>query len=261
MSQNDNRIKERITKNPVVVKVGQLFLLICFSILLVFPLVKSVRRNLQSILIGGALIKEQHVSESVFSLNKDLSIDQSDCRSLWFLGLLFHHQGKAEARDREWEQLLQFNCSPYYVSFIRALMPTDLKYALTAKEYYPQNADNWFWVAEIYDSYVTGYQQEASSYPLAIKYYQQGLLLAPNNGQAWLLLGHAIRNSGGDLKQAVAAYEQACLKGDSGSVGCYYAGKYTEVLGDIPSAIRYYRLSHLQTALERAQELEKQLSP
>jgi tetratricopeptide (TPR) repeat protein len=92
----------------------------------------------------------------------------------------------------------------------------------------------------------------------AIQLYRQGLQDNPSDGVRWYQLGDLLAK--GDPKAGLEAYLQSCYHGDPGAHGCYGAGLMAEKLGDIPSAIRYYRLSKWQDALQRAIQLE-QMSP
>jgi tetratricopeptide (TPR) repeat protein len=91
----------------------------------------------------------------------------------------------------------------------------------------------------------------------AIQLYQDGLQRKPTDGIRWRELGDLLYEK--DPQAAIEAYLQSCHRGDPGSNGCYRAGRTAEELGDLEAAIRYYRLSQWSRALERADELEKQL--
>ena len=91
----------------------------------------------------------------------------------------------------------------------------------------------------------------------AIQLYREGLTAKPADGVRWNELGDLLVKS--DPQAAIEAYLQACYHGDPGEHGCYEAGKLAEEQGDILSAIRYYRLSDWDMALQRANELKQSL--
>jgi tetratricopeptide (TPR) repeat protein len=95
----------------------------------------------------------------------------------------------------------------------------------------------------------------SSNLPLASQYYAESARLNPSDGLAWCRLGW-VEEAQERLPSALDAFWQCCQNGDPGSNGCYSAGRVAEKLGDIPAAIRYYRLSHWSPALQRADELE-----
>lgn len=93
-----------------------------------------------------------------------------------------------------------------------------------------------------------------------IRLYEEDLRLYPDDGYHWREFGDVLvkNNQPGS---AIEAYLQSCYQGDPGSNGCYRAGLTAEGMGDITDAIRYYRLSKWSVSLERADQLEKQLTP
>jgi tetratricopeptide (TPR) repeat protein len=91
----------------------------------------------------------------------------------------------------------------------------------------------------------------------AIVLYRQALQRRPLDGLRWRELGDLLVEN--EPQAAIAAYLESCYNGDPGSHGCYNAGLTAEKLGDLPDAIRYYRLSKWSGALERAAALEAQL--
>jgi len=88
--------------------------------------------------------------------------------------------------------------------------------------------------------------------------FREGLALDPRDGLRWRELGDALRSL--DPKEAIEAYLQSCFNGDPGANGCYRAGLTAEQLSDYENAIRYYRYSRWEGALNRANQLEAQLS-
>jgi tetratricopeptide (TPR) repeat protein len=91
----------------------------------------------------------------------------------------------------------------------------------------------------------------------AIDLYRTGLQLSPHDGHRWLALAELLEP--GDPAAALEAYLQACRNGDPGANGCLRAGSLAEGDGDFSAAIEYYRLSKWSGALDRADELERQL--
>ena len=92
----------------------------------------------------------------------------------------------------------------------------------------------------------------------AIELYRQGLQANPYDGVRWRELGDILRNT--DPKAAIEAYLQSCYNGDPGFNGCYWAGRTSEDIEDIQSAITYYRFSAWDVAQKRADELEARLT-
>jgi len=91
----------------------------------------------------------------------------------------------------------------------------------------------------------------------AIQLYRQGLQRKPYDGVRWYELGDLLSKT--DPQAAIEAYLQSCYNGDPGNHGCYGAGLVAEEQGDIQSAIRYYRMSRWEGALQRAGRLEQTL--
>jgi cytochrome c-type biogenesis protein CcmH/NrfG len=90
----------------------------------------------------------------------------------------------------------------------------------------------------------------------AIRLYQDGLQRKPTDGVRWYELGHLLLREG-RLSEALQAYLESCRRGDPGSHGCYGAGRTAEAMGDLTAALRYYRMSKWEGALQRAAELER----
>ncbi len=91
----------------------------------------------------------------------------------------------------------------------------------------------------------------------AVALYRQGLQSKPMDGIRWRELGDLLSTS--DPHAAIEAYLQSCYNRDPGSNGCWRAGLTAEKLGELETAISYYRLSQFAGALERAKELERRL--
>ena len=170
------------------------------------------------------------------------------CSAHWFRGLLAHVVSDEDARDRAWVEAMR--CSPRYIPMALGILPDHRSLALaeTAVQVQPNSADAWFWLAEVRS------QEDPQA---AIELYRHGLALRPTDGRRWVALGNLLAFR--DPEAAIEAYLQACNHGDPGSNGCWNAGKAAERLGDIPAAIRYYRLSRWPVAQSRAAQLEQQL--
>jgi tetratricopeptide (TPR) repeat protein len=91
----------------------------------------------------------------------------------------------------------------------------------------------------------------------AIVLYRQALQKRPGDGVRWRELGDLLVDN--DPQAAIDAYLQSCYNGDPNSHGCYRAGRTAEQIGELETAIRYYRLSKWSRAQEQADALEAQL--
>lgn len=218
--------------------------------------------NIASLSVLKVLLSQGRggITEGIYSLDQNGSI-QDACWKNWLAGLLYDQQGKYEERDDKWTLIMTLKCPYVYINFLESRVPDNPLYAQLALNYYPQVAESWFWSAEIYGGQVPHFKtpEEIVDYPRAIEYYRHGLLMEPKDGRRWLYLGHLLVITKQDLGLAIDAYLNACFNGDPGSNGCYRAGFYTEKLGDIRTAIKYYRLSKWKTALEQADKLERSL--
>jgi len=123
--------------------------------------------------------------------------------------------------------------------------------ALLATQYYPDSSKAWFWLGEA---------TAPTDHLGARQAYLRTVALAPRYGLAWCRLGRNYE-SNSELEKATEAWLNCCLNGDPGKNGCYGAGRMMEQLGNPQQAIEYYRRSHWEGALNRADELEKQLIP
>ncbi len=91
----------------------------------------------------------------------------------------------------------------------------------------------------------------------AIQLYNQGLQTKSWDGIRWYELGDLLRDS--NSQAALEAYKKSCYLNDPGNHGCYPAGLVAEELGDVHSAMQYYRLSNWEGAQQRLIELEQAL--
>ena len=92
----------------------------------------------------------------------------------------------------------------------------------------------------------------------AIQLFRQGLHHMPGDGVRWSYLAYLLSET--DPQAAFEAFLRSCNLDDPGAHGCYGAGRMMEQLGDPQRAIEYYRRSHFEKALARADELEARLS-
>jgi len=178
---------------------------------------------------------------------ESIAVTASDCGHIWLVAAQAGRRGDLAGQRRIWEQAL--GCSPNNVSILRALLPQDMDMALLATQYYPDHSETWFWLGEAV---------APTDHLGARQAYLRTVALAPRYGLAWCRLGRNYE-SNSELEKATEAWLNCCLNGDPGSNGCYGAGRMMEQLGDPQQAIEYYRRSHWEGALNRADELEKQL--
>lgn len=169
-----------------------------------------------------------------------------NCRAGWYEGLVRHWAGDAAGRAAAWGELV--DCSADYTGYMAALAPKDIELARKAIAAQPDDAAGYFWLAPAL---------AVDAPDEAIALYRQGLELSPADGHRWLALAELLEPR--DQTAALEAYLQACRHGDPGANGCLRAGGLAEAQGDVPAAIDYYRLSNWSGALERANELERQL--
>lgn len=236
------------------------------------PVTKSLRFTLAALGITTALIMvafpwllqkagmnllalqmlKQLSSQAAASSSIPVSLPDKECHGPWYAGFLAQADGEIEKRNRLWIQAAL--CEPELIDFMHISSPQDARLASQVLEAFPDNAEAWFWDAEI----ETDPDEKIAS-------YERGLALAPVNSRQWLLLGNLLLDKGrrledeAILRQAMQAFLQACKTGDYGSNGCMGAGSVAEELGDIPLAIQYYHMSHFDWCLRRAVELEQQL--
>ena len=169
-----------------------------------------------------------------------------NCRAGWYEGLVRHLMGDTTGRAAAWSDLVI--CSADYTDYMAVLAPSDAGLARVAIDAQPRSAAGYFWLAPAL---------AADSPDEAIALFREGLRLAPDDGRRWLALAELLEPR--DRAAALEAYLQACHNGDPGANGCLRAGSLAESQGDIATAIRYYRLSKWEGALDRAAELERQL--
>lgn len=166
-----------------------------------------------------------------------------NCRASWYQGLAERWQGNFQAAQEFWQ--IAIPCDPVIVSMLETLFPEDGELAAHVVQHYPGHAIGWFWRARTI---------REDNTVQAIEYYAKGLELAPEDGLAWREMGDLLVSE--DPNAAIKAYLQSCYNGDPGSHGCWRAGQTAESIGEIENAIRYYRFSDWEGALQRADELQ-----
>ena len=172
-------------------------------------------------------------------------VRSQDCRINWQASLLARRMAEPPEIEANLEQMLV--CSPAAIDWLLLVAPQRADLAQRAAQLYPQQASAWFWLGDL----AIG----AGDFVQASRYFAVSVEIESGNGLAWCRLGQALQQQE-QHPQALEAFWQCCQNGDPGSNGCYGAGRVAERLGDIPAAIRYYRRSHWQDALERADALE-----
>lgn len=183
-----------------------------------------------------------------------------NCRANWFQGLLAQDQGEKSTRDAAWRSALK--CDPYYIHMMHIQAPDESHLARYAVQVHPEEAESWFWLAELEYAVLKGdsadelNSQERLS---AIENFKMGLKLDPTDGLRWRELGDLLFTD--EPEEAIEAYLQSCFNGDPGYNGCWLAGQSAEQVGDVEKAIQYYRYSRWKGALNRADELESQKNP
>ena len=138
------------------------------------------------------------------------------------------------------------------ISILRTVLPFDKDMALLATQLYPDSSESWFWLGDS----IGGWRDLLG----ARQAYLHAIALSPHNSMAWCGLGYNYEINN-EFEKSSEAYLNCCSYGDPGSNGCYGAGRMMEQLGDPQQAIEYYRRSRWEGSLNRADELENQLSP
>jgi len=180
------------------------------------------------------------------------------CRGSWFRGFLAQSQGDRISRDYEWR--VSIHCNSRYVIFLHAILLRNISLAEYAVQIHPGIAEGWFWLAEATGGFENNEFQDLNDTNRTdvITYLRKGLQFDPTDGLRWRLMGDLLRSA--DPQAAIDAYLQSCFNGDPGSNGCWRAGQIAEQVGEIESAIHYYRYSAWGGALNRADELEARLT-
>lgn len=172
----------------------------------------------------------------------DIGEKTGTCHIFWYLGFIMNSLEKIQERDSLWGKAVV--CDPDLVYYLHNQYSDDLELAVFIHRVQPAAAESWFWLGDLTPKN-------------RLDYYMHGLTLDPTDGRRWHELGVMFARQG-DFNTALQAFLQSCYNGDPGHNGCWRAGGTAEQLGDIESAIKYYKLSRWGTALDRANELEDQ---
>jgi tetratricopeptide (TPR) repeat protein len=173
----------------------------------------------------------------------------SICRLNWTSGILAARLGDLPSQQADWSAFLSCPSSDA-PRLAHAGAPLDPVLAEQAVQIYPDQAEAWFWLAEV--SAAEGRPEQA------IQHYQRVVQLTPADALAWCRLGFLLYNQ--ESSQSRPAYIRCCLYGDPGSNGCYNAGRLSEQLGDYEQALHYYRRSRWSEAHRLADDLEARLA-
>ncbi len=222
---------------------GSLITLAVFSVLVLqFACsgLPALNRNLSGLELLHSLEKSTTVDD------RDINVFSSDtCQKFWLLGL---GEQSTHKKETYWQTALR--CSQQYLTSIRFQLPDSKILANDSVQQYPYLPQGWFWLASQHN--------KMNDPATSIRFYERGLNLEPDNGVALYGLAEAFE-ADGQYAQAIKAYIKSCEYLNQGT-DCYVrAGKIMERLGDIKSAILYYRLSIFPDAHTRADELERQL--
>jgi len=188
-------------------------------------------------------------SRAILLLKEEpIAVTASGCNHIWLAAAEAGRRGDLTEQRQFWEQAL--SCSPGNVSLLQKVLPLDVDMARLATQAYPDNPSAWFWFGEAI---------APTDHLSARQAYLRTVALNPGDGLAWCRLGSNYESSG-QIELAWNAFVNCCYHGDPGMNGCYGAGRMMEKFGNIQQAIRYYRLSRWQGALDRADKLEAQLN-
>jgi tetratricopeptide (TPR) repeat protein len=178
--------------------------------------------------------------------NRDFisQLPNNSCWDIWLKTAIIMQNDPDNIPEESLEFLL--DCGPEYISFVKPKQPDNRKLALKAATNYPDEPFAWFWLAEA---------NRPTDTTVALKAYLKLISLQPHHGLAWCRIGR-IYESQEKFEEATNAYLECCKYDDPGSNGCYGAGRMMEILGSPLRAIEYYRLSHWDGAIERADELK-----
>jgi tetratricopeptide (TPR) repeat protein len=188
------------------------------------------------------LAQPANLDQAISQLNPEIDID---CRVNWQIITLASGMDTPLNVEDYIDKLLA--CTPNSVDWLLMLYPEREDLAARAAQRYPEEPKAWFWLGDLANN--------AGDLVSAKKYFTESVSLDPTYALAWCRLGRINENQG-VLDDAEESFWQCCANGDPGSNGCYGAGRMAEKLDDIPAAIQYYRRSHWQPALQRADALE-----
>lgn len=236
-------IKNRMHSRLLLV--GIFIAIVITGIVNITNLKMSFQGNFSALELVQLLSKQSGTRQDLMEL-VNIAI-KDGCQKVWLTGLLANLDGDIHARNQYWQTTLE--CSDAYLPGIHNLAMQDRTLAEFAVRTRPEKELSWLWLASII------VETEPES---AIPLYKKALEIRPGNGLTWYRLGEAYELLGKNY-EAIDAFDTSCDFLNRGS-DCYVrAGKILENLGDIPSAIYYYRLSIYEGAILRADILESQL--
>ncbi len=170
------------------------------------------------------------------------------CGETWLKTMTLLRSG-GQPDQPAWQTVVP--CGSDYLPLLQAVQPDNAPLAEYAAKIYPNNAQVWLWLGDIYFH---------SSPSTALQDFQKGVDLNPTGGVGWCRLGNSM-DYNKQTQKAADAFMTCCQLDDPGGKGCYGAGRIYEKLGDLASAVAAYRLSKLPSSLQRANELEKRINP
>lgn len=127
--------------------------------------------------------------------NSLISLESGSCRVTWLLSNVDGAYGNLWQRDQA--RVTTLRCSSAYIHIVKASAPNDIDLAILATQVHPDQAQSWFWLAELYID---------SEPEKAITAYWQGLQLAPDADRAWAEMGRAFASL--NPQHGLALYEQ-----------------------------------------------------
>jgi len=169
------------------------------------------------------------------------------CRQTWLRAVINFHLNPVLS-EADFTTIL--HCGSQNVSLLQSLEPVNINHSVQAATAYPNNATAWFWVGDATAPTDPTFARQA---------YLQTVTLNPRFSLAWCRLGWSYEHTE-EIESALNAFLNCCQINDPGSNGCYGAGRMAEKLGDPQKAIEYYRMSHWEGSLKRADELEAELN-
>lgn len=221
-------------------KIGLALLFTGGVLLLLLTLTIPGRRNLAALTTAKAILADPALLAPAGQQIATLS--GRDCRINYLYGLILTDNQQQAAGNTAWERAIA--CNPAFIYLLESSVPENRQLAQFAIQQQPAEAEAYFWLAAL----------ESQPNPeAAIRLYQQGLQLSPNDGWRWSLLGNLLADR--DQQAALEAYLQSCQHGDPPAGGCRAAGRLAESLGDPALAIHYYRLSHRPATRQLAERL------
>lgn len=205
---------------------------------------EEVQLNWLFLLTNNAVLKDASILPKAYTQLEHAS--KQYCRLNWPLGIIAGKLGDLPRQQTAWSTFL--NChSLAALHLVHAAAPHDTRLAEQSVQLFPTQSESWFWLGET--------MAQEGNVDEAIEAYDRAVQLDPKDGVSWCSLGKLWNP--GNPGIAKEAYKQCCFNGDPGLHGCWNAAQIEEQLGDIDSAIFYYRMSRWSQARQRADELEK----